>query len=64
MSRIVSPVSSCSVHITSFSLVGYKPGYIPKMDDDDTIEVFELKAPVWEFKFGRLLGDFVSWPWL
>lgn len=39
---------------------GYEPGYIPKMDDGDTIEIFELKAPVWEFKFGKLLGEFVS----
>ena len=30
------------------------------MDDDDTVEIFELKAPVWEFKFGKLLGEFVS----
>lgn len=28
------------------------------MAKDDTIEVFVLKAPVWEFKFGDLLGDF------
>lgn len=40
--------------------VGYEAGYIPKMDDDDTIEIFELKAPVWEFRFGKLLGEFVS----
>ena len=30
------------------------------MDSDDTVEVFVLKAPVWEFKFGDLLGKFVS----
>ena len=41
-------------------LAGYKAGYIPKMDSDDTVEVFVLKAPVWEFKFGDLLGKFVS----
>nr|XP_033806084.1 ceroid-lipofuscinosis neuronal protein 5 isoform X2 [Geotrypetes seraphini] len=28
------------------------------MKDDDTIEVFRLQAPVWEFKYGDLLGHF------
>ncbi len=43
-----------------FCPTGFKAGYIPTMDDNDTIEVFVLKAPVWEFKFGDLLADFVS----
>ena len=30
------------------------------MDTDDTVEVFLMKAPIWEFKFGDLLGHFVS----
>ncbi|XP_028353761.1 bis(monoacylglycero)phosphate synthase CLN5 isoform X2 [Physeter macrocephalus] len=29
---------------------------IPVMKDDDVIEVFRLQAPVWEFKYGDLLG--------
>ena len=39
---------------------GYSDGHIPEFDHDDTIELFVLKAPVWEFKFGRLLADVVS----
>ena len=39
---------------------GYGNGSIPMMASNDTIEVFQLQAPVWEFKFGDLLGDFVS----
>uniref|UniRef100_A0A1B0GU14 CLN5 intracellular trafficking protein n=1 Tax=Homo sapiens TaxID=9606 RepID=A0A1B0GU14_HUMAN len=26
------------------------------MEGDDDIEVFRLQAPVWEFKYGDLLG--------
>nr|XP_045233299.1 ceroid-lipofuscinosis neuronal protein 5 isoform X2 [Macaca fascicularis] len=29
---------------------------IPVMEGDDDIEVFRLQAPVWEFKYGDLLG--------
>ncbi|XP_028584182.2 bis(monoacylglycero)phosphate synthase CLN5 isoform X2 [Podarcis muralis] len=29
---------------------------IPVMRDDDVLEVFRLQAPVWEFKYGALLG--------
>ncbi|XP_004482028.2 bis(monoacylglycero)phosphate synthase CLN5 isoform X1 [Dasypus novemcinctus] len=29
---------------------------IPNMKNDDVIEVFRLQAPVWEFKYGDLLG--------
>ena len=49
-------VFSCS----NVSVVGFKPGYIPQMMANDTIDVFVLKAPVWEFKFGDLLKHFVS----
>ena len=39
---------------------GFAPGYYPTMADDDTADVFILKAPVWEFKAGNVLGYFVS----
>lgn len=29
------------------------------MKDDDVIDVFRLQAPVWEFKYGDLLGHLV-----
>lgn len=32
---------------------------VPVMKDDDVIEVFRLQAPVWEFKYGDLLGHLV-----
>ncbi|KAL6030161.1 hypothetical protein STEG23_023692 [Scotinomys teguina] len=31
---------------------------IPVMKDNDVIEVLRLQAPVWEFKYGDLLGHF------
>lgn len=31
----------------------------PVMKGDDVIEVFRLQAPVWEFKYGDLLGHLV-----
>ncbi|XP_061026780.1 ceroid-lipofuscinosis neuronal protein 5 isoform X2 [Eubalaena glacialis] len=33
---------------------------IPVMKDDDVIEVFRLQAPVWEFKYGDLLGHLLG----
>ena len=39
---------------------GYSDGHVPSMTDDDTLDVFVLKAPVWEFVTGDLLGHFVS----
>lgn len=30
------------------------------MKDEDIIEIFRLQAPVWEFKYGDLLGHFVG----
>lgn len=29
-------------------------------DDNDTIEIFAMKKPVWSFKFGDLMAKFVS----
>ncbi|XP_068121346.1 bis(monoacylglycero)phosphate synthase CLN5 [Hyperolius riggenbachi] len=47
----------CQAQYT-FCPTGYPDGSIPLMKDEDTIEVFRLQAPVWEFKYGGLLGDF------
>lgn len=33
---------------------------MPVVDPNDRIEVFALKKPVWSFKYGPLLGYFVS----
>eukprot|EP01137_Pigoraptor_chileana_P015472 Opistho-2@71440 len=42
------------------ALYPFCPGHtaIPVLDGDDEVEVFLLKAPVWEFKWGDLLGKF------
>lgn len=32
---------------------------IPVMKEEDIIEVYRLQAPVWEFKYGYLLGHLV-----
>lgn len=36
---------------------------VPVMKEEDVIEVYRLQAPVWEFKYGDLLGHLVRW-WL
>ncbi|MBN3308203.1 bis(monoacylglycero)phosphate synthase CLN5 [Amia ocellicauda] len=41
-----------------FCPTGAADGSIPAMHDSDVIEVFRLQAPVWEFKYGGLLGMF------
>ena len=46
--------------ISVLTLAGYTDGHVPVMDAEDTVEVFLLKAPVWEAKFGDLLAHFVS----
>ncbi|XP_006639091.3 bis(monoacylglycero)phosphate synthase CLN5 [Lepisosteus oculatus] len=42
----------------TFCPTGLPDGTIPTMKDSDTIQVFRLQAPVWEFKYGDLLGKF------
>ncbi|KAM4702453.1 bis(monoacylglycero)phosphate synthase CLN5 [Discoglossus pictus] len=42
----------------TFCPTGYPDGSIPLMKNEDVIEVFRLQAPVWEFKYGDLLGHF------
>jgi hypothetical protein len=33
---------------------------MPTFDPNDTLYVYAMKAPVWEFKYGDLLAKFVS----
>ncbi|KAM4795978.1 bis(monoacylglycero)phosphate synthase CLN5 [Rhinophrynus dorsalis] len=42
----------------TFCPTGYADGSIPLMKNEDIIQVFRLQAPVWEFKYGDLLGHF------
>ena len=54
-------LSSLSVQFAiSCCSIGYTDGHIPVMTANDTVEVFLMKAPVFEFRFGDLLGKFVS----
>ncbi|XP_023684748.2 bis(monoacylglycero)phosphate synthase CLN5 [Paramormyrops kingsleyae] len=39
-----------------FCPTGDRDGRIPPMRDSDIIDIFRLQAPVWEFKYGDLLG--------
>ncbi|KAG7501768.1 ceroid-lipofuscinosis neuronal protein 5 [Solea senegalensis] len=41
-----------------FCPTGDQDGRIPYMRDTDVISVYRLQTPVWEFKFGDLLGKF------
>lgn len=43
-----------------FCPTGDRDGEIPKMRGLDVISVYRLQTPVWEFKYGDLLGKFVS----
>ncbi|OCT95502.1 ceroid-lipofuscinosis neuronal protein 5 [Xenopus laevis] len=42
----------------TFCPTGYADGSIPVTKNEDIIQVFRLQAPVWEFKYGDLLGHF------
>lgn len=50
----------CQAGVVPFCPTGRSSNTMPRFHDFDTIEVFALKAPVFEFKFGDLLGKFVS----
>lgn len=43
-----------------FCPTGDRDGRFPYMRDSDVISVYRLQAPVWEFKYGDLLGKVVS----
>ena len=48
------------MYMFTYQLLGFSDSHIPSFDDDDKIDLYVLKAPVWEFKFGKLLADLVS----
>ncbi|TMS06113.1 Ceroid-lipofuscinosis neuronal protein 5-like protein [Larimichthys crocea] len=41
-----------------FCPTGDRDGRIPYMRDSDVISVYRLQTPVWEFKYGDMLGKF------
>jgi ceroid-lipofuscinosis neuronal protein 5 len=51
---------SCTVLqcLTVSVFTGFPAGYFPPIADDDTLDMFILKAPVWEFVVGDILGEF------
>ncbi|BFZ14455.1 hypothetical protein BsWGS_17493 [Bradybaena similaris] len=54
------PLSSsyCQAGLIAFCPTGMQPNFMPKFNATDTLYVYALKAPVWEFKFGALLKYF------
>ena len=52
--------SYCQAGVVPFCPTGEVPNTMPQFHPDDNIEIFALKAPVFEFKLGDLLGKFVS----
>ncbi|KAK3741651.1 hypothetical protein RRG08_011034 [Elysia crispata] len=48
----------CAAGIYPFCPTGLPPGRVPKVKQTDTLYVYAMKAPVWEFKFGDLLKKF------
>lgn len=51
----------CQAGLIAFCPTGKaSDAMIYAQDDNDTIEIFALKKPVWSFKFGDLMAQFVS----
>lgn len=50
----------CQAGLIKFCPTGKAEDAMIYADDNDTIEVFALKKPVWSFKFGDLMAQFVS----
>ncbi|ESO89405.1 hypothetical protein LOTGIDRAFT_125348 [Lottia gigantea] len=48
----------CRAGVIAFCPTGRAANTMPKFDPSDRVEVYALKAPVWEFKFGDLLAKF------
>lgn len=50
----------CRAGVIPFCPTGEPANAMPQFVDTDQIEVYALKKPVWQFKFGDLMGKFVS----
>ncbi len=50
----------CQAGIIPFCPTGRAANTMPTFQPTDVVEVYALKAPVWEFKFGDLLAKMVS----
>jgi ceroid-lipofuscinosis neuronal protein 5 len=50
----------CQAGLITFCPTGKTQDAMIYADDNDTIEIFALKKPVWSFKFGDLMAQFVS----
>lgn len=54
-------VDSFCEAIYPFCPTGDRDGRIPEVRNSDVISVYRLQTPVWEFKYGSLLGKMVRW---
>ena len=50
----------CQAGVLPFCPTGRTPNAMPTFNKNDTLYVYAMKAPVWEFKFGSLLEKYVS----
>lgn len=50
----------CKAGLIPFCPTGMQSNFMPKVSPTDTLYVYAMKAPVWEFKFGDFLKKFVS----
>jgi ceroid-lipofuscinosis neuronal protein 5 len=50
----------CQAGLISFCPSGKAEDAMIYADDNDTIEIFAMKKPVWSFKYGDLMAKFVS----
>ncbi|KAL8584504.1 hypothetical protein ACOMHN_016825 [Nucella lapillus] len=48
----------CQAGVQPFCPTGRPPPSMPSFPPTDSLRVYAMKAPVWEFKFGDLLGKF------
>lgn len=56
------PISNsyCKAGVIPFCPTGQIANSMPKFKPDDKVQLYALKKPVWQFKFGDTLGKFVS----
>lgn len=50
----------CNAGVISFCPTGEPDNIMPEFNPGDAIEIYALKKPVWQFKFGDVLGKLVS----